>query len=82
MRALGRDLDNPLKRADFEAARDDLEEARVVLALAEAALEVRACEFAQLDSILGERNERDQHRERMDDLGFGGDDFGGEPPAF
>lgn len=81
LRALGRDLDNPLKRADFEAARDDLEEARVVLARAEATLEVRAQEFAQLDSVLGERDERDAHRNRMDTLGFGGDDFGVEPPA-
>ncbi len=76
LRALGRDLDNPLLRADFEAARDDLEEARVVLAQAEAALEVRAQEFAQLDLILGERDERDAYRSRMDNLGFGGDDFG------
>ena len=76
LRALGRDLDNPLKRADFEAARDDLEEARVVLAQAQAALEVRAQEFASLDSILGLSAEREQHRARMDELGFGGDDFG------
>ena len=76
LRELGRDLDNPLKRADFEAARDDLEEAREVLAQAEAALEVRAREFASLDLILGHRAEREAHRARMDELGFGGDDFG------
>jgi hypothetical protein len=76
LRALGRDLDNPLKRADFEAARDDLEEAREVLAQAQSALESRAQEFAVLDAILGKRAERDVHRNRMDELGFGGDDFG------
>ena len=79
LRALGRDLDNPLKRADFEEARDDLEEAREVLARAEAALEERASEFALLDTVLGKREERDRHRERMDELGFGGDDFGIAP---
>ena len=86
LHALGRDLDNPLKRADFETARDDLQEARGVLALAEAALQVRAQEFAQLDSFLGARDERHEHRNRMNALGFGGDDFGLDPrpdaPAF
>lgn len=76
LRALGRDLDNPLKRADFETARDDLRDAQAVLARAQAALEERAQEFARLDSIIGQRHEREQHRTRMDDLGFGGDDFG------
>ncbi len=81
LRALGRDLDNPLKRADFEEARTDLRDAQTVLAGAQASLEARAQEFARLNQALGARNERDQHRAKMDDLGFGGDDFGVEQPG-
>ncbi len=81
LRALGRDLDNPLKRADFEEARTDLRDAQTVLARAQASLEARAQEFARLDLALGARNERDAHRALMNELGFGGDDFGGGQPG-
>ena len=76
LRALGRDLDNPLLRADFEQARDDLHEAREVLAKAEHGLEERAGEFTRLNSVLGEGAEQKEVRVRMNSLGFGGDDFG------
>lgn len=76
LRALGRDLDNPLARADFEAARDDLRGAQRVLALAKVGLEERAQEFAQLNGALGARAQQKDVRARMGDLGFGGDDFG------
>ncbi len=79
LRALGRDLDNPLKRADFETARDDLEEAKVVLRQARAALRERQGEFARLDEIIGQRDDVRGLRARMDALGFGGDDFGLDP---
>lgn len=74
--ALGRDLDNPLSRADFETARADLEEARGVMALAEAALEERTREFNRLNAALGEGAQQKQVRQKMDSLGFGGDDYG------
>ncbi len=76
LRALGRELDNPLLRADFEEARADLRDAQAVLAKAQTSLEERAREFALLDGVLGAPDERKAHRARMDDLGFGGDDFG------
>lgn len=76
LRALGRDLDNPLARADFEEAREDLRDAQRVLALAQAGLEERAREFARLNASLGKRAEQNGVRAKMDDLGFGGDDFG------
>ena len=78
LRALGRDLDNPLLRAEFEEARDDLREAREVLARAEAGLELRAQEFAQLSAALGDRADQREVRGKMNDLGFGGDDWGRE----
>ncbi len=74
--ALGRDLDNPLLRADFEQARADLEEAREVMARAEVALEERTGEFTRLNAALGESAEQKQVRRKMDTLGFGGDDYG------
>lgn len=76
LRALGRDLDNPLLRADFEQARDDLREAREVLAKAQHGLEERTQEFARLNSFLGARDEQNEVRQKMDALGFGGNDFG------
>lgn len=76
LRALGRDLDNPLKRADFENAREDLRDAQRVLARAQAGLEERAQEFAQLNGALGEGAEQKEVRAKIGDLGFGGDDFG------
>ncbi len=76
LRALGRDLDNPLARADFEAAREDLRDARRVLARAEAGLEERAQEFARLNGALGAGAEQKEVRARLGELGFGSDDFG------
>ena len=76
LRALGRDLDNPLARADFENAREDLRDAQRVLARAEAGLGKRAEEFARLDASMGARAEQDDVRAKMGDLGFGGDDWG------
>lgn len=73
---LGRDLDDPLKRADFERARDDVEEAKRVLRAARRGLRERQGEFARLDAALGERDDVRRLRARMDVLGFGGDDFG------
>ena len=74
--ALGRDLNNPLLRADFEQARIDLEEAQGVMTCAEAALEERTREFNRLNAALGEGAEQKQVRRKMDTLGFGGDDYG------
>ena len=69
LRALGRDLDNPLARADFENAREDLRDAQRALALAQAGLEARAQEFARLNGALGEgargRGRRQQPREEV-----------------
>ena len=79
LRALGRDLDNPLLRADFETARTDLRDARRVLVKAQAGLDERTREFARLDAALGDVREL---RQNMDELGFGGDDFGLEKRAF
>ena len=76
LKALGRDLDDPLLRADFENARDDLENAQRILHEADAALQARQNEFARLDQAMGERTEIRKLRARMDVLGFGGDDFG------
>ena len=76
LRALGRDLDNPLTRADFENAREDLRDAQRVLARAQVGLEERASEFAQLNEVLGERDDQSEVRAKLGDLGFGGDDFG------
>ena len=75
LRALGRDLDNPLARADFEVAREDLRDAQRVLARAQAGLEERAQEFAQLNEVLGERTEQIEVRAKLGDMGFGGDDW-------
>ena len=76
LRVLGRDLDNPLARADFENAREDLRDAQRVLARAQAGLEERAKEFARLNASLGKRADQNDVRAKMDDLGFGGDDWG------
>ncbi len=76
LRALGHDLDNPLLRADFETARDDLRDAKQVLAQAQAALEERAREFARLNQALGNKGAEAGVRAKMKQMGFGGDDYG------
>lgn len=76
LRALGRDLDNPLARADFENAREDLRDAQRVLARARVGFEERAREFARLNGALGELAEQNEVRARMGQVGFGGDDWG------
>lgn len=81
LRALGRDLDNPLLRADFEEARTDLSDAQKVLTKAQAALDERAREFARLDAALGALSDVRELRQNMDEMGFGGDDFGLEKSA-
>ena len=74
--ALGRDLDDPLKRADFENARDDVEDAKRVLREARRGLRERQGEFARLDAAIGERDDVRKLRARMEAFGFGGDDWG------
>lgn len=76
LHALGHNLDDPLLRADFESARDDLHAAQKVLAEAKSTLDERAREFAQLNGALGERAEQSDVRARLNTLGFGGDDWG------
>lgn len=76
LRALGRNLDDPLLRADFETARDDLRDAERVMARAQERLNERAREFARLNASLGGSIDGRDLRAKMDDLGFGGDDWG------
>lgn len=74
LRALADDLDDPLRGADFEAARAELDAAQTNWTRARHALRERQTEFARLGAALGERELADL-RARLDHLGFGGDDF-------
>lgn len=74
LRALARDLDDPRLRAEFEAARAELEAAQTNWTRARHALRERQTEFARLGAALGARELADL-RARLDQLGFGGDDF-------